>query len=124
MLYSALANGVLVLHATFVVFVLLGGMLTLKWRMLPWLHLPSVLWVILIEVNGWICPLTPLENRFREAAGVRGYSGGFIEHYLLPLVYPPGLTPGLQALFASIVAGVNIAVYGLLWRKRRRTTGR
>jgi hypothetical protein len=124
MLYSALANAVLVLHAAFVVFVLFGGLLSLRWRRLPWLHLPSVLWVILIELNGWICPLTPLENRLREAAGAQGYSGGFIEHYLLPLVYPPGLTPGLQALFAAVVTGVNIAVYGLLWRTRRQRTGR
>jgi hypothetical protein len=124
MLYSALANAVLVLHAAFVVFVLFGGLLALHWRRLPWLHLPSVLWVILIELNGWICPLTPLENRLREAAGAQGYSGGFVEHYLLPLVYPPGLTPGLQVLFAAIVSCVNIAVYGLLWRTRRLTTSR
>ena len=124
MLYSALANAVLVLHAAFVVFVLFGGLLALHWRRLPWLHLPSVLWVILIELNGWICPLTPLENRLRETAGAQGYSGGFIEHYLLPLVYPPGLTPGLQALFATIVSGVNIAVYSLLWRTRRQRSGR
>jgi hypothetical protein len=124
MLYSTLAGLVLVLHAAFIVFVLFGGLYALRWRVLPWLHLPSVLWVILIELNGWICPLTPLENRLREAAGVQGYSGGFIEHYLLPLIYPPGLTPGLQAVFAAVVAGVNIAVYGLLWHTRRRTTGR
>jgi Protein of Unknown function (DUF2784) len=123
MFYSALANGVLVLHAAFVVFVLFGGLLTLRWSRLPWLHLPSVLWVILIELYGWICPLTPLENRLREAAGAQGYSGGFIEHYLLPLLYPPGLTPGLQALFAVIVAGINIAVYGLLWHTRCRKSG-
>ena len=122
MFYNALAKGVLVLHAAFIIFVLLGGLLAPRWRMLPWLHLPAVLWVILMELNGWICPLTPLENRFRETAGTQGYSGGFIEHYLLPLVYPPGLTPGLQALFATVVAGVNIVVYGLLWRKHRRTT--
>jgi hypothetical protein len=124
MLYNALAKAVLVLHAAFVVFVLFGGLLTLRWRWLPWLHLPSVLWVILIELNGWICPLTPLENRLREAAGARGYSGGFIEHYLLPLVYPPGLTPALQTLLAAIVTFVNIAVYGLLWRRRDRMIGR
>jgi len=123
MLFNVLAKAVLILHAAFVVFVLFGGLLALRWRRLPWWHLPSVLWVILIELNGWICPLTPLENRLREAAGAQGYSGGFIEHYLLPLVYPPGLTPGLQALFAAIVTGVNIVVYGLLWRTRRRTTG-
>jgi hypothetical protein len=122
MLYSALAKLVLILHAAFIVFVLCGGLLALRWRMLPWLHLPSVMWVILIELNGWICPLTPLENRLLEAAGAQGYHGGFVEHYLLPLVYPPGLTPGLQALFAAIVAGVNIAVYGLLWRTRRGTS--
>jgi len=123
MLYNVLANGVLALHAAFVVFVLFGGLLALRWRRLPWLHLPSVLWVILMELNGWICPLTPLENRLREAAGAQGYSGGFIAHYLLPLVYPPGLTPALQALFAAIVTGVNVAVYGLLWRTHRRKTG-
>jgi hypothetical protein len=122
MLYNALAQGVLVLHAAFIVFVLLGGLLALRWRMLPWLHLPAVLWAMLIELNGWICPLTPLENRFREAAGAQGYSGGYVEHYLLPLIYPSGLTPGLQVLFATVVAGVNITVYSLLWRKHRRTT--
>jgi hypothetical protein len=120
MLYSALAELVLVLHAAFIVFMLIGGLLALRWRLLPWLHLPCVLWVILIELNGWICPLTPLENQLREAAGARGYSGGFIEHYLLPLVYPPGLTPGLQALFAALVFGINLTIYTLVWRKRRR----
>jgi Protein of Unknown function (DUF2784) len=119
--YRMLASGVLVLHAAFILFVLFGGLLALRWRVLPWLHLPAVLWVILIELNGWICPLTPLENRLLEAAGARGYSGGFVEHYLLPLIYPPGLTPGLQALFAAIVAGVNLAVYALLWRRLRTT---
>jgi hypothetical protein len=121
MLYSVLANGVLVLHAAFIVFVLFGSLLALRWHLLPWLHLPSVLWVIMIELNGWICPLTPLENRFLEAAGAQGYSEGFVEHYLLPLIYPPGLTPGLQTLFAVIVAAVNLAGYLLLWRRQRRT---
>jgi hypothetical protein len=122
MLYRALANAVLVLHAAFIVFVLLGGLLAARRRALRWVHLPAVAWVILIELNGWICPLTPLENRLLEAAGAQGYSGGFVEHYLLPLVYPPGLTPGVQALFAAIVAGVNLAIYALLWRRGRRAT--
>jgi hypothetical protein len=126
MLYSLLAELVLVFHAAFIVFALLGGLLALRWRALPWLHLPCVLWVMLVELNGWICPLTPLENRFREAAGAHGYSGSFIEHYLLSLLYPSGLTPGLQALFAAVVLGVNLAVYALLWRqwrRRHRTAG-
>jgi len=118
--YGALAELVLVVHAAFIVFVLFGGLLALKWRALPWLHLPCVLWVILIELNGWICPLTPLENQLREAGGERGYSGGFIEHYLLPIVYPPGLTTGLRMLLAALVLGVNLAVYGLLWWNWRR----
>jgi hypothetical protein len=121
MCYGALAGAVLVLHAAFIVFVLLGGLLALRRRALAWLHLPAVLWVILIELNGWICPLTPLENRLLEAAGSRGYSGGFVEHYLSPLIYPPGLTPGMQALLAAVVAGVNLAVYALLWRRQRTT---
>jgi hypothetical protein len=126
MLYRVLADLVLVVHASFIVFALFGGLLALRWRVLPWFHLPCVLWAMLLEWRGWICPLTPLENRLRGAAGAHGYSGGFIEHYLLPLVYPGGLTPGLQALFAAVVLGANLAIYALVWqrwRRRRRTGG-
>jgi hypothetical protein len=126
MLYSVLAELVLAVHAAFIVFALLGGLLALRWRALPWIHLPCVLWVTLVELRGWICPLTPLENQLREAAGARGYSGSFIEHYLLPLVYPSGLTPGVRVLLAVIALGINLAVYALLgrqWCRRRGTHG-
>ena len=115
---TLLADLVLLLHAAFIVFVLLGGLLVLRWRNLLWLHLPCVAWGILIELAGWICPLTPLENRLREAAGLGSYGESFIGHYLVPLIYPPGLTPGIQYLLAVVVLLVNIAVYTLVWKRR------
>jgi hypothetical protein len=117
---SLLADAVLVLHAAFIAFVLLGGLLVLRWRRLAWLHLPCVAWGILIELSGGICPLTPLENRLRTLAGQQGYGESFIGHYLMPLIYPPGLTPRIQYLLAAIVLLVNLAVYVLLWRRSAR----
>ena len=116
------ADAVLLLHFGFILFVLLGGLLVWKWRRLVWLHLPAVLWGALIEFGGGICPLTPLENRLREAAGEGGYSGSFIERYLLPLIYPSELTRELQVLLGLLVLAVNLGVYGLLWirHKNRR----
>lgn len=116
---SLLADLALALHAAFIVFVLLGGLLVLRWRRLVWLHLPCVAWGILIELAGWICPLTPLENTLRAAAGSDGYETGFIEHYLGPLIYPAGLTSGIQYLLAAIVLLVNAAVYTRVWRRWR-----
>ncbi|HEY5789967.1 MAG TPA: DUF2784 domain-containing protein, partial [Gammaproteobacteria bacterium] len=112
MLYRLLADGVLLLHLAFVVFVLLGALLALRWRWLPWLHLPAVAWGALVELNGWLCPLTPLEVRLRILAGDAGYAGGFVERYLLPLVYPPGLTADTQALLGGVVLGLNAGLYG------------
>jgi hypothetical protein len=116
---SLLADLVLLLHAAFIVFVLLGGLLVLRWPRLVWLHLPCMAWGVLIELAGWICPLTPLENRLREAAGQGGYGDSFLGHYLIPLIYPPGLTPAIQYLLAAILVMVNGAVYTLVWRHRR-----
>lgn len=115
---SLLADLVLALHAAFIVFVVLGGLLVLRWRRLVWLHLPCVLWGILIELAGWVCPLTPLENRLRESAGLGSYGDSFIGHYLMPLIYPPGLTPGMQYLLAAVVLVVNGVVYTLVWKRR------
>lgn len=96
---------------------LLGGLLALRWRRAPLVHLPAAAWGIYIELSGGICPLTPLENHLRAAAGQAGYEGGFVEHYLLPLIYPAGLTHEIQFVLAAVVVGVNLAVYALVLRR-------
>ena len=121
MLLSLAADAVLLLHLLFIAFALLGGLLVLRWRWLAWLHLPVVLWAVTVESLQLLCPLTPLENALRQAAGQAGYSTGFIEHYLLPIIYPAGLTPVIQLWLAALVVVPNLLVYGfLLWRWRSR----
>ena len=122
MLYALLADLVLVLHGLFILFVLLGGLIVWRRPRLGWLHLTAVAWAVWAAWAGWICPLTPLENALRRAAGQAGYGGGFIEHYLLALIYPDGLTRGVQIGLGLFVALLNLAVYALLvraWRARR-----
>jgi hypothetical protein len=109
-----LADAVVVVHAAFVAFVAVGGLLALRWRRLAWLHVPAFLWGAAIELAGWICPLTPLENRLRRAAGEAGYGGGFIEHYLIPILYPAGLTRAHQIALGVAVLAVNATIYGAL----------
>ena len=120
MIHRLAADAVLLLHLGFILFVLLGGLLALRWRRAPLLHLPAVAWGVYIELSGGLCPLTPLENRLRIAAGEAGYTGGFIEHYLLTLIYPAGLTPQIQYVLAAVVVGVNGLAYAWVWRRRRR----
>jgi len=117
-IYRLLADVVVALHLGFVLFVVLGGLLVIRWRRLAWLHLPTVVWAIVIELAGWICPLTPLENRLRRAAGAGGYEGGFVEHYVVPVLYPDVLTRPMQVGIAVFVLSVNVAVY--LWIVVRR----
>jgi len=116
--YHALADLVLVIHALFIVFVLCGGLLALRWRWIAWLHLPAVAWVVLLGVFGWLCPLTPLEQNLRQAAGGTAYSGGFIEHYLLPLIYPAGLAREVLLVMVAAVIILNIVVYWFVFRQR------
>jgi nitrate reductase gamma subunit len=118
MAYRTLADLVVGAHALFVVFVVAGGLLALRWPWVAAVHLPAAVWGALIEFQGWICPLTPLENSLRASAGQAGYQGGFIEHYLLPVLYPAGLTQGVQVVLGSLVIAVNLVVYGLLLRRR------
>jgi len=119
---TGLAADILVLlHLGFIVFVVLGGLLVFRWPRWAWVHVPAFAWGALIEFNNWVCPLTPWEQRLRQAAGEDGYSGGFVEHYLLPLIYPAGLTREFQLLLGLLVLGVNALVYGFLfWRRWRQ----
>jgi hypothetical protein len=98
----------------FVVFVIAGGLLTLKWRWIVYLHLPAAAWGTVVELFGWTCPLTPWENGLRRAAGDAMYSGSFVEHYLLPILYPAGLSREIQVLLGLLVILVNLVVYGRL----------
>jgi uncharacterized protein DUF2784 len=113
------ADAIVVLHVGFVVFVLLGGLLVLRWRRVIWLHLPAAAWGIAVEYGGWICPLTPLENELRQRSGATAYSGDFIEQYLVPLLYPAHLTRGAQAALGSLALVVNLIVYWRIIRGRR-----
>ena len=118
MVYRILADLVVGVHALFVVFVVAGGLLALRWAWMPAAHLPAAVYGALIEFQGWICPLTPLEKSLRASAGQAGYEGGFIEHYLLPVLYPAGLTSGVQLVLGSLVIAVNLAVYAFVLRRR------
>jgi len=124
MVYLALADAVLILHLSFILFVVLGGLLVLLRRWLMWLHLPAVAWGILIEFAGWICPLTPLENWLRMQGGSKGFSGSFIDHYLVSLIYPDGLTRELQWQLGALVLAINLGIYFWVWRSRPRDGAR
>lgn len=119
MLWRLVADAVLVLHLAFILFAALGALLAWRWPRVPWLQLPAAVWGFLVEAAGWPCPLTSIENRLRVAAGDAGYAGGFIEHYLLPLIYPPGLDRPLQGALALLLIAVNAALYLWLWRSKK-----
>ena len=108
------ADAVVIIHFLFILFVVLGGILVLKWRWIIWLHIPCAIWGVLIEFFGWICPLTPLENKLRVEAASSGHSGAFIDHYIMPIVYPSGLTRGMQLVLGISVIAFNIFVYVLV----------
>ena len=120
--YRLLADAVLLTHAAFVAFVMLGGLLALRWPKFAWVHLPVVAWGAGIEFTGGICPLTPLENHLRTLAHQQGYPGGFVEHYVFGLLYPGGLTRNLQLGLGLLVIVVNVIVYAWIWRRHRRAT--
>jgi hypothetical protein len=113
-----LADLVVFIHFVFVLFVVLGGLLMLRWPRVMYLHLPAAVWGAFIELSGGICPLTPLENSLRRSAGLAGYEGGFVEHYILPVLYPAGLTRGVQLTLGMLVIGINIAIYGWILARR------
>jgi hypothetical protein len=119
-----LADLLVVLHLLFVAFVGLGGLLVLRGARVAWLHLPAALWGMGIELTGRICPLTPLEQELRRRAGESAYQGDFVSHYLLPVLYPRGLTRGSQLVLAALVLGINLAIYSVVLRRRRATAPR
>lgn len=120
MWYRALADLVLVLHFVFVLFVVLGGFLAFRWPRVAWIHLPLALYGVLVEVIGFVCPLTPLEVSLRQQGGEAGYAGGFIEHYITAAIYPAGLTRQVQLILGASVAALNVVVYSVWWRRRSR----
>lgn len=119
--YRLLADLVLLAHFVFIIFVLLGGLLALKWPQVAWLHIPAALWGALTEFFSLPCPLTPLEKHFQRLAGDTPYEGDFIARYLLPLIYPAGLTPTVQIVLGAIVVVMNLAIYG--WVLTRHSHG-
>lgn len=124
MWYSWLADLILCMHAGFVLFVISGGLLVLRWRWIAWLHLPAAAWGAFVEFSGWICPLTPLENWLRVQGGEVSDEQDFTVRYLLPILYPEDLTRGLQLLLGTVVVVLNAAVYWWLWQTQARGASR
>ena len=117
MSYHLLADAALVIHFAFILFVILGGILIIWWPKVIWLHIPAAVWGALIEIAGWICPLTHLENWLRVKGGQTGYAGGFIAEYILPVIYPAGLTREIQIALGILVIFVNLFIYWKIFRE-------
>lgn len=114
------ADAIVLLHFAFVLFVLLGGVLLIWWRKLAWIHLPAVIWGVAIEFSGKICPLTPLENKYRHQAGLEMYDGDFVMRYIMPVLYPEDLTRTLQIILGLVVLGINAVCYGYVFWLRKK----
>jgi hypothetical protein len=114
MAYLILADIIVLMHLGFIIFVILGGVLCFKWSKILWLHVPAFTWGAVIEFSGGICPLTPLENQLRYSGGREIYSSGFIEHYIVPIVYPDMLTRNMQIALGTLVLTINVCIYVLL----------
>ncbi len=121
MLFQIAADLMVVLHLGFIGFVMIGGFLVLRWWWVLFLHVPAAVWGALIEFQGWLCPLTPLELQLRQASGQTGYTGGFIEHYILPIVYPSNLTHEVQIVLGTFVVVINVAIYGWMIAQHKRS---
>ena len=118
--YRLIADLIVLLHLVFVLFVVLGGLLALRWPRVKWWHLPAVAWGAVVEFTGWICPLTPLENWFRARSNQAAYDSDFVVEYVLPVLYPASLTRPTQVVLGTMVLCVNAGVYLMLWRRRMR----
>ncbi len=119
--YQLLADLVVLVHVAFVVFAVLGGLLAARWRRLVWIHLPAVIWAVIVEFFGWVCPLTPLENWLRRRGGQAGYPSDFIAHYILPVLYPEELSREVQICLGALVLLINLSVYTWIFRRKKTT---
>jgi len=119
--YNILADAIVVAHFLFIAFVVFGGLLVIRWPRIAFVHLPSAIWGAAVEIFGWICPLTPLENHFRYLAGKTSYNGDFIAHYLLPIIYPENLTIAIQQVLGVLVIIINIIFYIIALRKHKHS---
>ncbi|MGH7288185.1 MAG: DUF2784 domain-containing protein [Myxococcota bacterium] len=120
MTFRVLADVTVLLHFTFVVFVVLGGLLVVRWPRVAWVHLPAAAWGAWVEFAGWVCPLTPLENWLRTQGSGPAYTSSFIEHYLMPLLYPSSLSRELQYALGALLVLVNAVIYAVVLRRRAR----
>jgi len=118
MLFRLAADAVVLIHLAFIFFVCCGGFFAWRWRRVAWFHVPAAIWGALIEFAGWICPLTPFENKLRALAGGAGYQGGFIDHYLIPVIYPERLTFSMQLAFGTLVVILNAFAYAVYFKRR------
>lgn len=118
--YRLLADFVVILHFGFLLFTVLGGLFVFRWRWFPWIHLPAAIWGGFVEMTGRLCPLTALENWLRRTGGGSGYERDFIDRYVVPIVYPPGLTREIQVILGALLVLVNGAIYVMAWRSHRR----
>ena len=119
MIWSLLADGLVILHFAFTAFAIFGGFLTWRWPRVAFVHLPALAWGCWVEVSHSICPLTPWENQLRHLGGEAGYQGGFLAHYLVRVLYPPELTWHIQWLLAAALIAINVIAYAGLARRRR-----
>jgi Protein of Unknown function (DUF2784) len=124
MWYRFLADALVVFHLCFVLFVICGGLVVVRWKWVALLHVPAALWGMLVEWTGWMCPLTPLENSFREMGGGVPYEGGFVEHYIMPVLYPVDLTRDFQVTLGTVILLINAILYGIAFTRRRGHSGR
>ncbi len=120
MVFRFLADAVVIFHLAFVAFALFGGLLVIKWKRLAWIHIPSAAWAVIMEFTGMICPLTPLENYFRNKGGLSGYDTGFVEHYIMPILYPESLDSSLQIVLGILVIVVNAGIYAWVFRQSKQ----
>lgn len=119
-MYNLLADVIVLAHFLFIAFVICGGFLVIRWPRVAFVHLPAAIWGAVVEIFGWVCPLTPLENNFRLLAGNSSYSGDFVARYLIPLIYPENLTTTIQQLFGGVVITVNMIIYTIAVRKHKK----